>query len=573
MPTFPSIFPSVDSFPSDFADSDRLGGVRENPPLRLSVNVQPPSGQPFRWGCDQPKPADVPAGLSFSTTAPGGFESLSLTLPRKPKLSYPDLERLSNVSVQGAGQVAWEGRIQSTPRDSGAQMAVSPQMVGWQAHLEDNKDARGLYVDRDLGGWGPMSRALRLAALVSSTFNTITDPSVEPDKTTGIPGVSLTLGATNVDPLSQAFYDAGPGLTVASIYYDYSSASDAGDSATIGVADDDLESNTEATADLVGGANASGTGTFTATIPYRFGTITFWLSGTVGAVDRVFTVRRISVWGDHGLTKRGTAPDDGLYASDVIGHALSSFAPLLRHSSDTISDSGFIIPHLVFRDPTTAATIITEANRFHLNDWFIWEGQRPNEPTFYYHPRGARGKAWRARVGPSGLSETGQSMDRLWNGVVVRYQDVDGSSKTIGPTGSLSDLTTDDLLDDDPLNPANKLGIRRWQLLDMNGVSTWWGAVEVGRRFLQESKALDTSGRADISGYVEDDRGTRYPAWRIRAGDTITFLDAADPSARRVVKTSYSDDSKVNSIDLDAPPESLDALLDRLGVVLVQFGL
>ena len=101
----------------------------------------------------------------------------------------------------------------------------------------------------------------------------------------------------------------------------------------------------------------------------------------------------------------------------------------------------------------------------------------------------------------------------------------------------------------------------------MRGRRRWGGGSSV------ESKALDTSGRADIAGYVEDDRGTRYPSWRIRSGDTITFLDSADPSPRRVVKTAYSDDSKVNSIDLDAPPESLDSLLDRLGVVLVQFGL
>ena len=570
MPTFPSIFPSVDSFPSDFAAAESLNTIREHPPLRLSLNVQPPSGSPTRWGRDEPKPANVPSGLSFSTTAPGGFESLSLTLPRRPKLAYADLERLSNVTVTGAGgQVAWEGRIQSSPRESGSQMAVSPQVVGWQAHLEDNQNARALYVDRELGGWGQMSRSLRINAL--SVWGSVNDPSVEPDTTTGIPGVSLTLPAAGVNPLGSAFYDAGPGLKVGSIYYDYTSLSDTADAATVGVSSDDLNTTTQSTADLIGGANASGTGTFTATTPYRFGTIAFYLSGTVGGVDRLLTVRRLSVWGDHGLTKRGTAPDDGLWASDVVAHAISAFAPLLNYttgSSGTISDSGFTIPQLVFKDSTTAAIIIATANRFHLNDWFVWEGRK-----FYYHDRGARGKAWRARVGPSGLSETGQSMERLWNGVVVRYQDVDGSTKTVGPTGAQADATSEQLTDTDPLNPATKLGIQRWQVLDMNGVSTLAGATEVGRRFLVETKALDTSGRADIQGNVEDDRGVVHAAWRIRAGDTITFTDAADTSSRRVVRSSYDDSTKTCSVDLDAPPESLDSLLERLQVSLVGLGL
>ena len=107
----------------------------------------------------------------------------------------------------------------------------------------------------------------------------------------------------------------------------------------------------------------------------------------------------------------------------------------------------------------------------------------------------------------------------------------------------------------------------------MGGVSTLAGATEIGRRFLVEARRFDTSGQAQIVGHCEDDRGVMHPAWQIRAGDTITFTDAADTSPRRVIKTSYSDESLTCSIDLDAPPDALAALLERLQVVLVPLGL
>jgi hypothetical protein len=477
------------------------------------------------------------------------------------------------------GQIAWEGRIEAIPRNSGSEMAVSPQMVGWQAHLEDNKNARALYVDRDLGGWGSMSRANRLGLIAFGV--TPSDGSVAPDTTTGIPAVLLSIvgNGSGTVQRQENLYDAGAGLAIGSIYYDFVRGANVNGfhDSKIGTDDDDGFPSPTATANLC--SLASSTGTLTAGTNERFARIYLQMAAGSGGTNGLTydnTFRRVTVWGNHGLTKRGTAPDDGLYASDVIAHALGRFAPLLTYTTGangTITDSSFVIPQLVFRDSTTAAEIIKQADRFHLRDWFVWEGQNPGQPTFYYHERGARGKAWRARVGPSGLSETGLSMARLWNGVVVRYQDVDGTTKTVGPTGALADSTSSSLVDADPLNPANKLGISRWAVLDMSGVSTLAAATEVGRRFLVETKALDTSGRADIQGHVQDDRGTYYPAWRIRAGDTIVFTDAADTSSRRVIRATYDDSTKTCAVDLDAPPDSLDSLLERLSVVLVKLGL
>ena len=226
-----------------------------------------------------------------------------------------------------------------------------------------------------------------------------------------------------------------------------------------------------------------------------------------------------------------------------------------------------MIPHLAFLEPTTAAEIVRQASRFNLPDWAVWDDRE-----FVWHERGTRGKRWRARIGPSQLEETGPQLDRLWESVVVAYQDVDGSTRTVGPPGSGADTESADLKDYDPENPANKLGITRRDLLQM-GTSTAAGATEIGRRFLEQTKLLDSSGQAQIVGYLEDDRGVLYPYSRVRAGDSISFVDASDSSARRIVRADHTRSTRSCSIDLDAPPDGLAQLLERLGVVLIPTGL
>jgi hypothetical protein len=64
-----------------------------------------------------------------------------------------------------------------------------------------------------------------------------------------------------------------------------------------------------------------------------------------------------------------------------------------------------------------------------------------------------------------------------------------------------------------------------------------------------------------------------HPYWAPRAGDEIAFVDASDKSYRRIIRTEKDHDSRTVSFDLDAPPEGLAQLLERLGVVLVPLGI
>jgi hypothetical protein len=278
------------------------------------------------------------------------------------------------------------------------------------------------------------------------------------------------------------------------------------------------------------------------------------------------------VYGNHGLPLRGEFNPQGFYASDIAVHAVGKWAPKI--AIGRITQTSFLIKQMAFLEPTTAAEIIKQATRFELPDWAVWEG-----PAFYMNPRGERGNKWKARIGPAQLQETGPQISRLWNGVVVQYTDAAGNARTVGPPGFAggSTETEDTLLQDssaeNPLNNSKGEAIvRKWALLTM-GTSSREGAKKVGRIFLAESRQLDRSGQATLTGHVEDRNGTWWPAWMVRAGDEISFVDAAEPAYRRIVSTSYNDGGKQNQLQLEQPPDSLQALLERLSVALVPLGL
>lgn len=568
---FPSgtLYPSSSTYPgfeSYTTSTPSITYVRESAPLRLTADVESPTGRHYRWAGDSPKSYRVPSSLSFSTTVPGGFESLTANLKRRPGEDYADLTSFSNVRIAGAGaELAWEGRIEGSPRSSGDDMSVTPNAVGWQAALEDDQTAAMPYVDRDLSHWGDATGERKLALYDSfsgAAFNVFNSASTDPGDD-GAGALRLNLDSrASVGAICESWYDSHSSL--GSVYFAYSgrnlAATDFG--AISGAADSASVAGTAGT-DVVAGTAPSGTRTETVMSGYRYAYAQLYRAATAISTDadRPLYLSNVAVYGNHGLTKYGTEPDAGLYASDVIDHAVTTWAPEL---SRQIDPSGFVIPHIAFLDYTTAAEIVRQANRFHLWDWGVWD-----DKTFHYYEQGGRGRVWRARIGPTNLQEAGPQMDRIWNGVVVSYPDVDGSTRTVGPPGSGADTEDSNLLDSDTSNPANAAGLRRWTKLDSSTVTTSAGAIEIGRRFLLQSAQINNSGQATIVGVCTDENGVSRPAWQVRAGDYISFTDAADTSPRRIVRTTYDDDSLTNSIDLDSPPEGLDALLERLSVVLV----
>lgn len=549
--------------------------IRERPPLRLDARIVT-GGRAFRWAADERDPRNALTGITFSDTMPGGFEQASGTLARDPAVDYPDLAEFSTITICGAGgMVAWEGRLERTPRTSGDQMAISPGAVGWQAALDDDKSARMVYVDIQLGNWVGASVQRKLDLLGSTIDDE--DPSTSTDPVSGYPSLATAItGAWARQHRCEAYYDAN-GIPLGSLYYAWMRDSN------VSAVDPNwtwapyLGSDMDTPVDTPGSLRAAGpgSGTLSAAGTRTAAMVYLDYSAAAGDDGKSYTIywTCLGVYGNHNLTKRGTADyqnAQGFYPQDVAQHAVSTWAPKLatvRAGVSTInSTSAFVIPHLVFLQPTTASEILKEAGKYDLEDWAVWEG-----PTFYWNDYGARGRRWRARVGPSGLQETGPQVDRIYNSVVVRYTDTTGTNRTVGPPGVSANSTDATLADLDPANPATAAGLTRRAMLQM-GTGTPASATKVGQSFLAQQKALSTAGQAKLVGHVEDDHGVLWPAWMVRAGDQISFTDAHDTSYRRVVKKSYSDQDRSATVDLDSPPQGLDALLARLSVALAPLG-
>jgi PKD repeat protein len=543
--------------------------VRERPPLRVSSEIVTPSGRRYRWSPAERDAANVATGLRWSSVMPGGWESADVTLARHPGVDYADLERLSTWRILDAtGGTVGEYRLERAPRTSGDQMAISPSAVGWQAALTDDDTLQAVYVDTDPGRWteGSLQRRIDLA---DGGYDA-TAVSVSADQGAIVWDVPAELPGRLA---SEVWYRAPDGVRLTRIAYQGSRTGNW---------------TTEEAATLYGFTDDVGGGMLTTpltlddtarqaapTQPRRYLMLRVAKTGTPGTDETDGAQQRIgglAVYGDHGLAlvDTGDGPP-GVYTHDVIAAAVARGAPSLRFTTGrdgTITPDTFVIRHLVFAGlPTTAADVVTAVTRYGLQDWAVWERR-----TFHWHPRGQGGRSWRARVGPAGLQETGPQADRLWESIVVAYTDVDGSTRTAGPPGSGADTESAYLKDSDAANPANRLGLTRRDVLSI-GTTTAARAVDVGRAFLEESRRLDTSGQARITGYVEDDRGTLWPHTAIRAGDSIRFADAADPSPRRIVHVSHDADNRASDLDLDAPPEGLQALLERFGAELAPLGI
>lgn len=564
--------------------------VRERPPLRLAVDVATPDGGHYRWARDEPGAANVPGSMVFSDTMPGGFEQASADLARLVSQQYPDLTDLSTVTIYGpGGDVAWQGRLEKSPRQWGQQSAVSPQLTGWQAHLDDDTSCRFLGLDCNLSNWQGASVQRQINLLNNNIDET--DASSAPDQTSGQPALTTQItGPWSRYSQSEGWYDA-KGIPIGKLYYAWKLG------ATVGYTDTNwdwqvalLTDDWSGSGDGSGNLRAAGpaTGEMSAAAANRiFAAVTSaYITGPAGANGMNYPIfwTYLGVVSNHGLPIQGTLTATGgigLLASDIIAHLLSQYAPLLNYTTGangTIRPSTYSIPQAAWTDLTTSSVILKAVTAYELQDWAVWNGARISDrPVFYWAPRGTFGRNWRARVGDIQLQETGPQADRIYNGAVVTFTDVSGITRTVGPPGSGCNVEDSRLLDTDPANPANQIQtpagtLRHWSPPIQMGTGTSDAAIQIGQVFLQEQKLLDTSGQATVVGHVQDDHGVWWPAWKMRSGDTLTVVDAHDTSPRRIIRKSYDDTQKAASISLDSPPDGLQALLSRLGVSLSAIG-
>lgn len=557
---------------------------------RLSIVLTTADGHLERFGPDEPNAEDIPQSLSFSTAIPGaGFKDAQFSLTSPIDRERLDLEIFDNVRIHGAGnETAWEGRVHQLPRKHGEDFSIEVGAVGWSAHLKDDPSFKEIYVDQDKGRWGPVSTQRRINLLASYG---VSDPTVQPDPATGEAALKTAVtgpwSTTPGRPRAEALYDAGPGIDIGSVYYAWKRASNIDNTNAnwawqVVLGTDDLFTSTDSTGSLR--AAGPGTGTLSATDSRRAAFVYLDFANVAGGQDNVeypIFWTALAVYGDHGLTKQGTASAtgaQGFYGSDVVADVVSRAAPLLTYTTGdggSIEPTSFVIPQLAFPDPTDASEVIDRVNAYHLYEWGVYEDRQ-----FFFRQPDPDRLCWEART-DQGLEYDfeGDDAENLFNGVIVSYTDPNGQQKTAGPPGSGCDDESSALEDTSETNPVNAHGLgRRWGQLSVSQVTTAGssgGAVQIGYVWLAEHSLPQRKGtlvlrpRLNEVPMVQHPAGGTRPLWKIRAGDFVRVGDFPADVPRRIVSTRYDHGSRTMTLDVDNASTKLDAILERIGIALV----
>jgi hypothetical protein len=546
---------------------------------RLTLSVTHSNGKTTRWGADAADATEIPDDLTFGTSIPGGDKDLTCSLLRRIDLDYPDQGLFDEVRLYGPGnRSVWRGKMAQFPRSHGQGYGITPGAVGLSALLDRQRGFREIYVDRDLAAWGPASVQYRLNVLANYS---IVDASVTPDTTTGQPSLATSYRDTWTNtsrPLSMAWYDAR-GISIGSLYYAWKKNANV-DSANVNFQwDAYLSTNDVAGAlDSTGSLRAAGpgTGTLTATgaakkfaaLDHLFG------SGPAGAANTEYAIywTCLAVYGAHGLTKQGSdtaTSAKGFYASDVIQDIVERAAPDLTIGE--IEATSFVIPHLVFADPTRAADAISAVNAYHLYDWGVYDGE------FFYRATDPDRLCWQARLDQgANLTLDGDTAAQVFNGVLVRYTDPLGKPRIAGPPAAywdggvaLADSTNTALVDTSASNPLNAWGETAWGELSIGFTTTAAGAEAIGAAWLAERSLAQRRGSLTLTGTVTHPTEGDVPVWRVRAGDYVSIADHPATVARRIIETRYTHASRSIQCSLDNTNFKLESILERLGVQLM----
>jgi hypothetical protein len=552
--------------------------------MRQYILATTPGGKTYRWGEDETGADNVFEDLQDSDSVPGGYKELSCSLPRKPHVGYGDMQPGTKIELFGAGQMkVWEGLLQQAPRTSGDKLLMDPAAVGYQSHLSDDNSAQCIPIDADMSAWGEPSAARRDAAKVAKinqNGQVALLPAGDP-KGGSVPAIAHSWAQLNSSVASpddcESWYDA-QGVELGRVMLDFLNVKGGSGGSWVNsviAMVDDTTSGPE-TLKNFNATTASEQSLSVAAGKFFLLLQSYWnatLEANTGNWENQY--RSIKVFDRSGIPVYGTWPDVGVLFSDVLAYVLPRWAPLLNFTTGPMGSIGpteFPIPHLPFKEPTTVTQMTETGNRFELNEWAVWSGQFG--PTFYLNPRGDREgrKRWRVRAREAQIEEAGPSLQRSANGVIVQWQDVDGSTKFVGPPGSGFRATDERLLDTDPLNPCNQIpGLRKWPKIAMKSKGTLPAAVESGQRYLEQLKLLDTSGEATLTGTVEDDHGARWPYYCVHAGDLLDPLDGGGD--RYIVSATRTRSSRSAKVALDAPPDTREAMLERLDVKELAGGL
>lgn len=530
------------------------------PSLDLYVETTSAEQRTSRWDTSS-NAADRFTGLSFSTAQMDGFKALGLTLQRDIDRDYPDLRLFDDLAVVSAdGAAVWEGRIAAQPRSHDEQgPSITVDAVGHMAHARDQSFSH-VFIDRGLDGWvnePTVRRKAALFAMVPASYATSSGGSttVSADPVGGEPALELsftrianTAASRNV---IETWYDAGLGNEIGLVSWAGATTRNLTSpwSGSVYLSSDDILTQSDVAA-------VTAAGQVIATNPRRWAMANLLYNGDLIADGdwRMF-LKNLAVIGPHGITLQGTPA--GVTAADVIRWIVANYCPQLN--TDGVQDTGFPIPHLVFRDTIDPYDAFLTVNTYHLWSLACWENK-----TVHYGPMDLDNATWQARVSDPGttIDLQGDSTESFFNGIVVNYTTPHGVSERLTPDD------TADLADENTENEATRHGLKRWARINVSVPVTRDAATQIGIAALAEHNTPRSPGSITVRGHIRDAAGNWQQGWKVRAGDTIALADHPNARPRLITDTQWNHDAKAVAITTDNAISSLDAVLARVGVGL-----
>ena len=517
--------------------------------IALSCEIETATGRRYRWHRDAPTENDRPAvAPSFDTQRGTGMAGGRVTLRRRIDRDWPDLTLGDTVRLIGAdGSIAYEGWISALPRTTEGGNAITVDLAGFMALAQDEQFTE-IYRSGDLSRWSEPSVAYR-TNLLTSGYLPVESGSVS----AGNPAlVQIARFAGLNKPYSGNLYDSG-GIPIRKVYYSNEHAGWTPPAAAlvaqviINTTDNPGTGSATATADIEG----TNSGTLTATTAGTYAMVEFFWTSAATTADVIYQEawKRLIIYGDHGLTLRGTEPEAGFYVSDLIRNMASRWAPGLDTSG--VEDTRYIVREAAYFSPTYPFDAWQDLNRFHLWDLGVWEGKR----LVYAPPSSLDEWDWEVRASDPGTSVSLEGDQFPYNGVLVTFTDLlTGSERTIGPDDYA------DLFDDSEANPATSHGRRRFFSTSVPFPCQEADAVQVGRARFAEAIRAQARGSISTGPTIRDKAGALHPAWKVRAGDRVVITDLPNDRPRRITSTSW--DGRRLTLAVDNISRRMEAIFD-----------
>lgn len=383
---------------------------------------------------------------------------------------------------------------------------------------------REVYRDIDMGRWQPIpyNDEKERVALASGDFEILQWAQDSEGWVCALPNQSLPTGAQ-----TSLWYEMPSGLTIAKIAYRGKESLPTFTGLNTRKFEMSAVESYDASESLTP-TNDDTDRTLTPGTPRRY-VAAFIYVGTGGtpASGQYVAYKALTVYGNHGLTIRGSEPTAGFYPTDIAQHALANYnaltgvQPIGLGPVDTDATS-YAVPHAAYLTHVPHEQIVDDMIRKQLGwHWGVWEpaGLHSDTPRLFLTAPPADATAYTSRrdLGDD-FDAPRVRLDQLYDTARVAYTDAAGRQQTTTVTVS------------NPLLSAAGIGSRVLQI--DAGRSTAARAAEFGTFALALALAAARgAGSATLPADVQTPTGRR-PAVLLKAGrDRLRITDLPDRGA------------------------------------------